>query len=298
MKALKLGSLAALFFFMVASCTKDTKSLSTSDNAARTTLLSGNKGGGAQTQGNNKETPSVLISFSPEIGVKGEPLTVTGAFDLSAPVPDCGHLQLEWLVNGEWEAAGEKAKVTVDNKTVSFTFTPEIVGDAAYSFRLHYVASGTPGEGQCAFNQVMSNVYTLKVIEPCVSVFTVKGGVTAAPVTGKPGVYEFTVTYTLTSPEDVNGVSFQGGATAGGHTNHDVIEESFTEGLSVRHYNNNNTVLVWNGDLKACQAKTVQFKYQRNFSCPATNELVTGEWSASANGTDLGSIGKLPYSCN
>ena len=108
------------------------------------------------------------------------------------------------------------------------------------------------------------------------------------------GLYEFTVTYTLTSPNGVTGVKFQGGATSGGQFQHELTDN----GPFAVKANNQNSVLTWNGDLSACTAKNLTFKYRRNFSCPTTAATVTGNWKASVGESVLGEIAPLTYSCN
>jgi len=116
--------------------------------------------------------------------------------------------------------------------------------------------------------------------QTCVTTFTIGSNVSAVNLNN--GLYEFTITYTLTSPVDVSNVN---SITDYGNT-------------VVVNANNNNTVVKWVGDLKACTPQTVSFKYTRNFSCPATDAYVTGDWSASTSTQDLGTISRLTYSCN
>jgi hypothetical protein len=124
-------------------------------------------------------------------------------------------------------------------------------------------------------------------------VFTIVPTVEATNVGG--GLYEFSITYVLTSPVDVSGVKFQGGATAGGNEGHDVTDFGNT---SLVNDNKNNTVVKWTGDLQACTPTTVHFKYTRQFGCPATAAQVTGNWKASVGDITLGEIAPITYSCN
>ena len=62
----------------------------------------------------------------------------------------------------------------------------------------------------------------MDVTRPCVNVFTIEPTVEATNIGG--GLYEFSITYVLASPVDVSGVKFQGGATAGGSTGHELTD--------------------------------------------------------------------------
>ncbi len=93
----------------------------------------------------------------------------------------------------------------------------------------------------------------------------------------------------------MRGIKFQGGATAGGNSGHAITDFGNTV---VVNANNNNTVVKWTGDLQACTPQKVWFKYTRNFSCPATDAVVTGNWKASIGDVVLGEITPLTYTCN
>jgi hypothetical protein len=190
-------------------------------------------------------------------------------------------------INGDWVKVAE-ADVTASVHEVVYNFVPSIAGDDVYEFRVHYIKSG----GCDGFNTHMSGSYFLDVENQCVSEFTIIPSITGQNIGG--GLYEFTISYTLISPVDVSGIKFQGGATAGGNVGHQITDLGNT---SVVNANQNNTVLKWEGDLTACTPQTVNFKFTRNFSCPATDELITGAWSAVAGATTLGSINSLPYTC-
>jgi hypothetical protein len=279
MKALKLSSFALLFLGILFSCTKSGSISSTND-------LSVNARGGPDNLGSGDVDPGLVVNFKPDPAVVNKPVTVSGEFDGSTAIPDCGKLQLFEMINGNWVKVGD-ANVSPTTHQVSYEFTPTIAGDDVYEFCVHYVKAGCDG-----FSTSQSANYYLDVTSPCVSQFTITPSLSAVNIGG--GLYEFTISYTLTSPEDVQGVKFQGGATAGGNVGHQVTDLGNTV---VVNANNNNTVLKWEGDLTACTPQTITFKFTRNFSCPATNELITGQWSASVGANILGSINSLPYSC-
>jgi hypothetical protein len=279
MKALKLSSIALLLFSIFSSCTKDTCSL---DDPS---LLS-SRSGGPSGIGNTDVTPLLKVVFNPDPAVLNQTVTVTGTFT-SAPMPDCGKLQLFQQINGDWVKVAD-ADLSASVHEVSYDFVPAIAGDDVYEFRVHYIPSG----GCTGFSQTFSDSYYLDVENQCVSAFTIIPSISAVNLNN--GLYEFNISYTLISPVDVNDIKFQGGATAGGNVGHQVTDFGNTV---VVNANNNNTVLKWEGNLTACTPQVVSFKFTRNFSCPATDALITGAWSASAGGAVLGSIASLPYSC-
>ncbi|TMI90586.1 MAG: hypothetical protein E6H06_17270 [Bacteroidetes bacterium] len=291
MKSLKLSSITALLFFsFFSSCKKDSSTVSPdgTDQSA-SNLVNARAGGGGNSSAADNVDPSLIVTFNPDPGVINQTETVTGTFDATTGVaiPDCGKLQLFQKVDGNWVKVAD-ADVSSLIHQVSYVFTPTVAGDDAYEFRLHYIKSG----GCDGFNTFMSGSFFLDVQNQCVSQFTIIPSVSAQNIGG--GRYEFSISYTLISPVDVSGIKFQGGATAGGNVGHEVTDLGNTV---VVNANNNNTVLKWEGDLRACTPQVIHFKFARNFSCPATDELITGAWSASAGGATLGYIDKLPYSC-
>ena len=287
MKTTTLSSIALLFLSIFTSCEKPTDSLVEDGFSSASTLRLSTQG--PSSPGASVD-PSLIVVFNPNPAEWNKNVSVIGSFDptTGVAVPDCGKLQLFQKVAGDWRKVAE-ADISALVYSVTYNFTPDIVGEDAYEFRTHFIKSG----GGCnGFNTHFSDSYFLDVVKPCVSVFTITPAVSATNIGG--GLYEFTVTYTLTSPVDVQGIKFQGGATAGGNSGHQLTNLGNT---SVVNANNNNTVLKWEGNLTACTPQEISFKYTRNFSCPATSAIVTGGWSAVQGTTLLGAIDPLPYSC-
>jgi hypothetical protein len=225
----------------------------------------------------------------------GFTVTYTATNSNGGPV-QCGAVIIYQMINNAWvevaRAAAPAASVTIANA--------QQTGSCAYEFRAGFdPGAGSVNGTNCrglynGVDYLTQASFCVEVRRACVSEFTI----TAAPIVVQNmgnGVYEFTIKYILTSPVDVSNVKFQGGATAGGNANHFYITDFGN--TQVVHNNNNNTVLQWNGNLTACTPQEVYFKYRRNFSCPATGALVTGNWSASTAGQVLGTILPLPYSC-
>ena len=287
MKTLTLSSIALLFSPIFISCEKTTEPLVEDGFSTASTLRVSTP---RPASPNVSVDPSLVVVFNPDPAELGKTVSVIGSFDptTGVAVPDCGKLQLFKKLSGDWVKLAE-ADITSSVHAVTYDFIPDVAGEDVYEFRTHFIKSG----GGCnAFNTFFSDSYFLDVVKPCVSVFTITPSVSAVNIGS--GLYEFTVTYTLTSPVDVAGIKFQGGATAGGNSGHEVTDLGNT---SVVNANNNNTVLKWEGDLTACTPKEISFKYTRNFSCPATGALVTGQWTAVQGATLLGAIDPLPYSC-
>ena len=287
MKTLKT-SCWGLLLVVLFSCTKDVSS-----NALEMKAEKGKPTLGT-VQGTSK--PVLTASQNPGSATPGSPVTVTynATNPLNQSAVACGRITI-YMWNGmEWVAVANDVA-----PSVSYIFTPTSTNACAYKFRAGFTpgAGNQPDNCQGSFSGVdytTQQDYCVIVSRPCVEKFTIDSHVSG--VNKGKGVYEFTVTYTLSSQMDIDGVHFQGGATAGGNSNHVVTYRS--AGLNIKHANKNNTVLEWDGDLKACTPQVITFSYTRNFSCPATMETVTGNWSASTSKEELGEIAPLVYSCN
>lgn len=282
MKIVPISILVSFMFFIFSSCSKQISNEVSASSVSATSM--------ANNAVVNKK-PLLTPSQSPAPVRKGNSVTVsyTATDANTGSAVQCGRIKIYQWLNGMW-----KEVASANAPTASFTLSTETADDCAYKFRAGFDPGGS---NQCrgaytGVDYLLGQDFCLDVIEPCVDVFTIDGEATAVNL--QNGLYEFTITYTLTSPVNVTGVKFQGGATAGGNTGHAISDPGEFQYANV---NNNNTVLKWVGDLQACTPKVLTFKYTRNFSCPSGDALVTGDWSASAGGTQLGYIAKLPYSC-
>lgn len=289
MKILKLSSITACIALLcfIISCTKETSNQIALENASTLSLAKGRLM-------NIQHSKKPVLTPSKDLAVvrKGSSVTITyTATDRISNEPvGCGNIKIYQLKEAEWVEVASH-----DAPSVSVTIEATTAGDCAYQFK----AGFTPGNADekckgsyAGVDYTEQAAYCVKV-EDCVTEFTIDPQVTAKPIGG--GLYEFTVSYTLTSPENIQGVKFQGGATAGGNSGHAVTDLGTTE---VVNANRNNTVLKWEGNLNACTPQVVTFKYTRNFSCPTTGGSVTGNWTAKVGETLLGSVAPLVYSCN
>ena len=286
MKTIKLGSVALALFCIFSACTKD-------DLVSETNVQSTSTSKAAKTNAQNEVTSgeAVLIrSLSDEAKV-GKPVTVTytAKDDFNNQEITCGQIQIFQLVAGDWVQVAQAPA-----PSASFTFTPTEAGTCAYEFKANYNGGGGPGGTSCqgtygTFHKAPECIE----VNACVTAFTIDSDVSANDLGN--GLYEFTINYTLISPEALSNIKFQGGATAGGNSGHAITDFGNT---TVVNANNNNTVVKWEGNLEACIPQVVTFKYTRNFSCPATDATVTGNWKASVGETILGEIAPLTFSCN
>lgn len=281
MKTLKLGGLA-LLLMSVFSCTK-------SNNLSQTqqVLKSVTKPTAPQT----KVNPGLVVNFNPDPGVLGQQVTVTGTFDGTTAIPDCGKLHLFQVING---TATMVADVDVSSvvHSVSYQFTPTVTGDKAYQFYLQYVAGNCDG-----FSETQSQPFFLKVVEPCLG-FNLTGKV-LDPVPGTNGNYIFTVQYTV----NACGIEYDYLKTQGGLTAFTSQVQDLTEGATTRETGNNNTdhpntIITWEETSKlANNTKTYSITFQKPYSGSGTIEL-TGQWSVNANlnGVDQGTAICAPLS--
>ncbi|HEY0679936.1 MAG TPA: hypothetical protein VGD17_16745 [Chitinophagaceae bacterium] len=289
MKALKLSSLALLCISFFSSCTKDVKTASTYDESQE--MYSGAKPGVPTIESSKK--PVLTPSQSPKPVDKGNAVTVSysATDNTTGAAVQCGRIVIYQWLNGAWTEIASGNAPTVSTQPIMTT----TADDCAYMFRAGFDpgGNGTQCKGSYAGVDYLTEAdFCADVEDPCVDVFTITGQAEAQDLLN--GLYEFTITYTLTSPEDLAGVKFQGGATAGGNSGHAITDLGEFQLVNV---NNNNTVIKWEGNLEACVPKLLTFKYTRNFSCPANGALVTGDWTATLGLQELGFIAKLPYTC-
>lgn len=285
MKTIKLGSIALALFCIFSACTKD-------DLVSETNVQTTSTNTAAKSNVQNEVTSgeTVLIrSLSDEAKV-GKPVTITytAKDDFNNQDITCGQIKIFQLIDGEWEQVAQSPA-----PAASFTFTPAVAGTCAYEFKASFNGGAGPGGTACGNTyKAMQTEGCLAVTNNCVTAFTIDSDVSAMDLGN--GLYEFTISYTLTSPEAVSNVKFQGGATAGGNSGHSLQFGNTT----LVNANNNNTVIKWEGDLEACKPQVVTFTYTRNFSCPVIGAIVTGNWKASVGDVTLGEIAPLTYSCN
>ncbi|HEY1114496.1 MAG TPA: hypothetical protein VGE66_13085 [Chitinophagaceae bacterium] len=292
MKTLQLSAIALCLFGAFSSCTKDT--LSSQDSLSSATRGGGQnetpgQGGTPPGQGDNPSSdnqgggngrvdPSLTVIYDPAVGIKGEPVTVTGTFDetTGVAVPDCGKLQLQMLVGTEYVGVGAPVNVTTSNHEVTYTFTPTVVGDEAYSFKVHYVAAGCDG-----FNENMSGEFPLKVVEPCLPL-ALKGELTKHTPLGN-NKYEFEVTYTVTSCPAMGAAKLQGGLTAvTGFTDAGMwTNDTEAEGEERKHTQNDNHIIMWNFQIGEQYERIFKVTFTKELKGTAPYEL-TGQWSVSA----------------
>lgn len=284
MKALQLNAIALCLFGIFSSCTKDTLQSSTTSSASSLDGVLGTNGRGqndVQPTGNDKTDVSLVVIYDPAIGIKGQDVTVTGTFAETSAVPDCGQLQLEQLVNGVYVAVESPVDVSQTNHEVTYTFTPTVVGEAAYSFRVHYVASGGPG-GQCNFNQKMSEGFPLTVIDACLPLDLEVADVKGIPQ-GSTNWYDFEVTYRVKSCPAYTGAKLQGGLTA--VTNFDESDLSSTDlladGSERKNTQNDNHIIYWFFDITSNYNNTFTVKFTKELKGDGPYQI-TGGWSVSA----------------
>jgi hypothetical protein len=308
MKALKLSTLAACLFLFVSSCTKTVDTLSSSSTSttssqnavmgAKAGGQGGEQQGGATTTGNEEKTPVLTPSRIPAQASAGTPFTVsyTATDPGTGEEIECGVVTIFQWINNDW-----KPVASGPAPTVSFTIQNPTAGDCAYKFRAGFNSGGAGDAAPCR-GGMYSGVgvgtqhdYCVNVAAACnIQDFGITGVATAVPVAGEEGMYEFTITFTLKTPEAIENIHFQGGATAGGQFEHELTDKG---DMTVLHDNKQNTVLYWEGSLTDCGTESLTFKYKRRFSCPATDAVVTGDWTATVGGTQIGVPVWVTYSC-
>lgn len=297
MKTLQLSTIVLLLSSAFYSCTKD---ISKESSQETTSSLK------AQSIMKADEKKPVLVGSQTANPVKvGDQVTVSyTAYDrVTNAEVTCGHVVIYQWINDTWTevARGNAPTVSVP------VFTATTAEDCAYRFRAGFDPGAGNDGGGCrgaysgyGFDDVEQEEFCVDVRTSCVEDLTIEGRATAIPyvdVNGvaEPGVYEFTISFDLTSPEAMTDIKFQGGATSGGKFKHDITDLGDME---VVNDNNQNTVLKWKGgSLDACSKKTIFFKYKRKFECPTTDAIVTGEWTAKQGETLLADPVSVTYTC-
>ena len=252
------------------SCAKDSSSFSEDSIASRpaSTLVA-------------DVDPSLIVQFNPDPGIINQPVTVTGTFNTSTgvPVPDCGKLHLFQKVNGDWVSVTQQVTVTTTQKSVSYTFTPTMAGTGAYEFKVNYVKAG------CAdFNTTASGSFFLDVIEPC-NGLTLEGAATGVPSIDAPGMYDFTVNYTVTACNiNYDFLKLQGGLTSSST----LVGATSGHTWEVGNGPNPNSIIKWTETAAlpgGSKTYTATFRKAYTGSGPMQ---ITGNWSvkASLNGVE------------
>lgn len=270
MKTLKLGSLA-LLLMSIFSCTKSYNSIDQTEQVSKSVAIPNTV--------HNDVTPGLVVNFNPDPALAGQPVVVTGTFDGSTLVPDCGKLQLFQKIDGSWV---KQADVDVSGSVhaVSYQFTPTLVGNDVYEFRLHYIAAGCDG-----FKENFSSSFFLDVIESCHGL-TLSGKATAKP-SAEAGYYDFTVQYTVNACGiDYNHLKTQGGLTA---WTSDVSNTTLgAQYWQVGNSTHPNTIIKWEeSSVLPGNTKTYSVTFKKAWSGSGPVEL-TGAWSVTAtyNGTE------------
>ena len=274
MKTLKLSAFA-LLLMSVFSCTKSSNTLDQTQQVTKTVVK-------PNTPQDNI-VPGMVVNFNPSPGVVGEEVTVTGEFDGSTLIPDCGKLQLFQKVDGNWVKKGD-ASVSSSSHSVTYQFIPTVPGDNAYEFRLQYIAQGCDG-----FREGFSSSFFLDVIETCHGL-TLTGNVISAEPDGS-GNYTFTVDYTVnTCGVEYTYLKTQGGLTA---WSSDVVSTTPPATLTqVGNSSHPNTIVKWEENSPfAGNSKTYRVVFKKAWSGTGTVQL-TGDWSVTAvnNGTEVARV--------
>src|SRR5687768_12585268 len=191
MKIVPLTILASFLFFIFSSCSKEI--ITDSLNEEQSSISGG-------TISNNSvvsKKPLLTPTQSPAPVRKGNSVSVsyTATDPTTGVAVQCGRIKIyQWLA-GTWTVVASGYA-----PTVSFVLTTETADDCAYKFRAGFDPGGT---NQCrgsytGVDYLLSQEFCVDVTEPCVDVFTIDGQ--AAAVNLQNGLFEFTITYTLTSP--------------------------------------------------------------------------------------------------
>ena len=278
MKTFKLSSLLLLCLVLLFSCSKDDSIQTSSETNSLQPL--GNYGVNGNGQGNQNVVadvaPTMIVVFNPDPAIAGQAMTVTGKFNPAAgeTAPTCGKLQLQQNVNGTWVDFGTSVNVSSTTTEVSAPFTPAQAGNDVYEFRVHYVAQNCAGykQNKCAG-------FFLDVINPCS--LNLSGTATGHAIDAEPGMYEFTVTYTLNTCELVyDKLKIQGGLTNGSTLVSTSGGENHIPGTSTNQIIKWETYTPGSPITSGITTYTIVFKKAYSGSGPVT---LTGNWSASLN---------------
>jgi hypothetical protein len=276
MKTLKWSAIALFFLCIFSSCTKSADSDSQQ-------LASANRIGNPVGNASSDIEPGLMVSFNPSPAVENQTVTVTGTFDGSTAIPNCGKLELEQKQNNDWVPVGVQVNVTSTTHEVTYQFTPTLVGDDVYEFRLHYIVAGCDG-----YNNAFSGSYFLDVLPACQGL-TLTGHVASAVSQGD-GNYLFTVEYTVsTCTVRYDYLKLQGGLTAFSTE----VEAISPDDASLKEAGNSshpNTIVKWEETAQLQgNTKTYSVSFKKAWSGSGPVEL-TGQWSvhATLNGTETG----------
>jgi len=268
MKTLKWSSFALLFLCILSSCTK-----STNNETDLTSATRAGGTGGTNNANNNDVSPGLVVTFNPSPATENQTVTVTGGFDGSTAIPDCGKLQLFQMVDGNWVNV-EAVNLSSSTHEVSYQFQPTLVGEDVYQFKVHYISTGCTG-----FNQTFSGSFFLDVVAACRGL-NITG--TASAIPAEAGFYYFTVNYTVSTC----GVDYTHLKTQGGLTAFSTDVKNATTGYTATEVGNSthpNTIMMWeesNPLQGSSKTYSVTFKKAWSGSGPVQ---ITGGWSVSAD---------------
>jgi hypothetical protein len=275
MKTLKWSAMALFFLCIFSSCIK---SVDTDSQQ----LAAANKTGNPANNSNYDVTPGLEVVFNPSPAIQNQSVTVTGRFDGTTAIPNCGKLMLFQKIDGDWVKIVD-ADVTASVHEVTYQFTPTIAGNDVYEFKLHYIASNCTG-----FNQVFSGSFFLDVESACQGL-TLTGHVASAVSQGD-GNYLFTVEYTIsTCSVQYDYLKLQGGLTAFSNE----VDATSPNDATLREAGNSshpNTIVKWEETTQLSgKTKTYSVSFKKAWSGSAPVEL-TGQWSvhATLNGAETG----------